>query len=82
MIIIEGRRWFQRTYGNTYHSVSVYDGPELKGRIPFHYGYERAFLQTAAEILGIPYSELCDQMREHPENFHVSVVDVPRRRDL
>lgn len=47
---IEGKRWFQRSYGNTYHTVKIYvDGEILKSEIT--YGYGSHYLQTAAELL-------------------------------
>lgn len=47
---IEGKRWFQRSYGNTYHTVKVFvDGEILKSEIT--YGYGSHYLQTAAELL-------------------------------
>lgn len=36
---ITGRRWFQRTYGNTYFSASALLDGESVGRIDFDYGY-------------------------------------------
>ena len=51
MIIIKARRWFDRTYGNTYHSVQVFDDAKLIGEIPFEYGYGDSYIQTAFEIL-------------------------------
>ncbi len=50
-ITIIGRRWFQKTYGNTYHSVKVYVDGKLIGEEPFTYGYEDHYLQTAHAIL-------------------------------
>lgn len=50
-ITIIGRRWFQRTYGNTYHSVKVYVDSKLIGSKDFTYGYDSSFLQTAHELL-------------------------------
>lgn len=50
-IDIIGRRWFQKTYGNTYHSVIVLvDGAEV-GRVDYKYGFGNAYTQTAFEIL-------------------------------
>ena len=47
---IEGKRWFQRSYGNTYHTVKVFvNGEVLKSEIT--YGYGSHYLQTAAELL-------------------------------
>jgi len=51
MITIEAKRWFQKTYGNTYHSVSVYKDGELIGRVAFRYGYGESYLQSAHQIL-------------------------------
>lgn len=50
MIIIDGRRWFQKTYGNTYHAVTVtIDGQSYQsGR---HYGYGNQYAQTAFDML-------------------------------
>lgn len=50
-ITVIGKRWFERTNGNTYHSVSVYvDGVEI-GCVPFMYGYGDQYIQTAHELL-------------------------------
>lgn len=50
-IVIIARRWFQRTYGNTYHSCRVIvDGVEV-GYTKMTYGYGEQYLQTALEIL-------------------------------
>ncbi len=50
-IKIYGKLWFQRLYGNTYHSVTVIVNNEeilFKG---FTYGYGNQFLQTAVDLL-------------------------------
>ena len=52
-ITIIGRRWFQKTYGNTYHSVKVYVNGKLVGKKDFTYGYDSSFLMTAHELLQI-----------------------------
>lgn len=91
MIIIDGRRWFQKTYGNTYHSVSVtIDGaPALvSGQ---HYGYDDQYLQTAFEMLQragyfkeLSYSEWCSYRydEKNRKKFYITVHDVSRERDL
>jgi hypothetical protein len=92
---IEARRWFQRTYGNTYHSVRVHqDGVVIysSGRT---YGYGEQWLQTACEWLaenGYPaLAERYDNgMRKHCHTQYLrevlkssySVADVARERDL
>lgn len=50
-ITIDARRWFQKTYGNTYHSVKVYVDNELIGTSGKTYGYGDSYLQTAHVIL-------------------------------
>ena len=50
-IIIRGRRWFSRTYGNTYNTVSVeVDGVEVATLAP-EYGYGDYYLQRSADWL-------------------------------
>lgn len=51
MIVIQGRRWFQRSTGNTYHSVYVHEDGELIGSVPFAYGRDAQYLMTALQIL-------------------------------
>lgn len=50
-IDIIAKRWFQSTYGNTYHSVSITIDGKFLDKIDFRYGYDSAYLQTAHEIL-------------------------------
>ena len=79
-----GKRWFQKSYGNTYHTATVIvNGEELKSGIK--YGYENAYLQTAADLLRangyeVPADNLkaFQMMREYPH----SVKDVKRKKDL
>jgi len=98
-IIIDARRWFQKSYGNTYHSVKVYVGNVLVGECPFHYGYGESYLQTAHELLqkagkypttgkrlssgmGKDYYNFRQDMIDKVVPFHVTCVDVARRKDL
>lgn len=84
---IEGRRWFQRTYGNTYHSVRIWiDGKQVVV-LPFQYGYGEGFLQTAIDwpkankhIPGDAEYGTC-YLRETLGGTY-SVIDVTRREDL
>jgi len=50
-LVILARRWNDRKYGNTYHSVKVYVNMNLIGIVKFRYGYEQAFMQTAFDIV-------------------------------
>ena len=54
LIIIDARKWFDRTYGNTYHSVTVTvkhaRKEDLVLRCDFAYGYGEQYLQTAHDL--------------------------------
>lgn len=80
MFIITAKRWVQKSCGNTYHSVTVEqvkdDKIELIGRVPFAYGYGSHYMQTAAEIIGN------DDIYKKPELYHITVIDVNRKKDL
>jgi len=40
-----------KTYGNTYHSVRIFEGNYLLVTLPYQYGYGDQFLQTALDWL-------------------------------
>lgn len=84
---IEGRRWFERTNGNTYHSVRIYQGSAELVYIPFTYGYGDCFLQTAIDWLkdnGHIASDAPYGTRYLRETLGASysVIDVSRKGDL
>lgn len=86
-ITILARRWFDKTWGNTYHSVRVLvDGVEI-GYEPFQYGYGECYLQTAHALLqkngsSIDWSKFQDNMRNNRNKFVIDCCDVGRRKDL
>jgi len=51
VIIIKAKRWFDKTYGNTYHSVQVYKNGKLIGTQPMTYGYGDAYMQSAFDVM-------------------------------
>ena len=84
---IEGRRWFNRGPGNTYHSVRIFkDGAQL-AYLPMQYGYGDQFLQSALDWLkanghapnDARYGTL--YLRE-TLGASYSVADVARKADL
>lgn len=87
MLHIECRRWFQRTYGNTYHSVRIFaDGAQLVF-LPFAYGYGDGCLQTALDWLKANGHAPADAKYGTlylRETLHASysIVDVTRKADL
>jgi hypothetical protein len=82
---VEARRWFQKTYGNTYHSIRIYVNDEQVHHNPCNYGYGDQWLQTAIEWLH--ENGYCDKVfgtqyfREELGGTY-SVADVDRRKDL
>lgn len=84
---IEGRRWFQRTYGNTYHTVRIFIDGDLKYASEREYGYGDQFLQTALDWLKANGYAPADAqygtlyLRETLGGTY-SVVDVTRQKDL
>lgn len=50
-IHVEGRRWFDQVNGNTYHSARVTLDGVLQIAVPFQYGYDEQYLQSALEAL-------------------------------
>jgi hypothetical protein len=89
---VEARRWFQKTYGNTYHSVRIFDEDgNLIACERFTYGYDDQYLQTAYELLkskGVEFATIKDMndflkwSNRQSEGISAFVVDVKRKRDL
>jgi hypothetical protein len=50
-VFIEARLWFDKTYGNTYHSVRVEANGLSVGQVGLTYGYGEQYLQTALDYL-------------------------------
>ena len=88
-IIVVGRRWFERTNGNTYHSAEIYVNGVFVYKIPFTYGYGNQFEHNAFEWLKKNgYIETADKgapsiyCRENGIEYHTTVSDVKRKKDL
>ena len=86
-LVIRGRRWFQKSYGNTYHTVSiVVNGHILKSSIK--YGYGNQYLVTAIDLIrenGYDISENDFEALRMLKSFcknEYEVVDVKRKREL
>lgn len=81
---IYGRRWFQKSYGNTYHTTTVIiNGKEIKSGIT--YGYGNHYLQTAADVLkstGYDIPENKSEAYAMMTKYDHEVVDVKRKKDL
>jgi hypothetical protein len=94
LIMVLGRRWFQKTYGNTYNTASVIiqypDGTTDGTELPMEYGYGSFYMQRAAQWCneqGItPGNEghafLSLWCRENGVQLIDRVTDVQRKKDL
>ena len=89
-IHIHGRRWFERTNGNTYHRTRIYVDGEHVHTTPFAYGYGHHYATTAQQWLAangyLPADRdstclayICDDLGIA---FIDEVDDFPRKRDL
>jgi hypothetical protein len=89
-IEVWGKRWFQKSYGNTYHAVRVYVNDELIGASKIAYGYGDSYLQTAEEVLKkAGYLKLKNQSqslssycREKKINLKYYANDVSKESEL
>lgn len=72
-IYVLARRWFQRSYGNTYHSVTVVWSDDTITKEPFVYGYGEQWKETA-KGMGVDVSEF--------PTWRCKVRDVKRKKDL
>ncbi len=84
---IEGRRWFHRGPGNTYHSVRIFKDGALIVTLPYQYGYGDGYLQTALDWLKA--NNLAPSNAEYGTRYlreelggSYSVIDVTRKGDL
>lgn len=87
-LIVNGRRWFQKTYGNTYNTVEIIVNGESVAQLPKEYGYGEHYLQRAKNWLhengyldGIK-QPLWIHCEDNNIQFNYFVNDVSRERDL
>ena len=96
-LTIVGRRWFQRSYGNTYHTATVYVDGVCIGKTSRQYGYGDQFVQSGFELLESKgYLDACPREKyvhggaeppwvwapRHGITYAYEVIDVTRERDL
>jgi hypothetical protein len=93
-IVINGRRWFQKSYGNTYCTADIFIDGELIHTLPKEYGYGDYYLQAASEWLAdnghVNLEKHANGSREPLwqllDNGEITLVtsvnDVNRERDL
>jgi hypothetical protein len=82
---IVARRWFQKTRGNTYHSVSIIENGHEFARAGCSYGYGDHWMQTALILLSRNTVTLEDApllSDRQPFTIEYQVIDVQRKKDL
>jgi hypothetical protein len=85
---VRARKWFQKTYGNTYHSVRIFVNGEKIGENLFSYGYGEQYKDTALKILVdtgiVPENILKMASYEIREKYNISwdVMDVKTKKEL
>jgi hypothetical protein len=94
-ITITGKRWFQKTYGNTYFSaVGIIDG-DVVVSIPFEYGYGDHYVDCVTREMvkkdllpGIKHYErggteaIWCYCSDRGIKLNYSAADVARKKDL
>ena len=95
-IRIEGRKWFDKRYGNTYFSAVAYVAGEEVAKIPYAYGYGDQYVQEMSDILeqkeiitgrhhysnGVGREPLWQWCRDRNVKFYYNATDVSRKKDL
>lgn len=97
-ITLIARLWFRRGPGTTYHSVEILIDGKMVHRIPYAYGYDRHYEDTAKNwLFQNGYLPGIEMMSSQPDTigeslysycerrkiaYTVSVTDVTRKKDL
>jgi|688.fasta_scaffold04876_11 hypothetical protein len=89
-IFIIGRRWFEKTNGNTYHTSEIYVNNNFVHKISMTYGYGQQYLWTALNWLknNKYLSSISEKdnpsifCRENNIKLNHTVADVGRKKDL
>jgi hypothetical protein len=88
-VVVVGRRWFEKTNGNTYHSAEIYVNGKFAHKIDFTYGYGYQFEYNAWEWLkkngyfkNVSDSSPGRWCRENGIEWSATVADVKRKKDL
>ena len=93
-VVVIGRKWFQKSYGNTYHTAQIIIDGATVHKTPLTYGYGEQYMQSAADWLEdngyMPGREhyphggaemLPMYFRRHNVGVTYEALDVRRERD-
>jgi hypothetical protein len=84
-LFIEGRLWFDKINGNTYHAVRIQANGQVIGQVPMTYGYGDMWQYTALDWLkskGLASQEVRSiyELRKHAEVYITATETL--KRDL
>ena len=95
ILMLVGRRWFNKTCGNTYHSCEIYVDGDCVHKIEFAYGYgdhwqyngmlwldANGYLPGREKRDGTPGEALWRYCERMGIKYSYSCTDVPRKKDL
>lgn len=85
--IITGKKWFDKVYGNTYHSVTIVDTKtnDVVYDSGMTYGYGDQYRYTAMDYLvktGRMNKEDITNHEQNRKHLYFDVSDVSRKKDL
>lgn len=52
-VFIEGRSWFDKTFGNSYWSARIWVNGRVIGQLPFSYGYGSMLVNESLKVLHV-----------------------------
>lgn len=94
-LVLVGRRWFNKNFGNTYHSVEIIADGKPVHKVPYAYGYGDQWEYSARDWLdsngylpgretkeGTPGEALWRYCERVGIQYTRTVVDVQRKKDL
>jgi hypothetical protein len=88
-IMVVGRRWFERTNGNTYHTAEIYVNNEFVHKIDFTYGYgdqyywnSWSWLKANGYVKGSNFESPRIYCEKNKIKWNAAVSDVKRKKDL
>lgn len=77
---IIGRRWFDKNYGNTYHTAEVRQGDVTLAKSKITYGYGEQCLQTGLDML--KELKLVPPSKRNLNGISCVITDVSKEEDL
>lgn len=88
-IEVQARRWFQKSFGNTYFSGELYINEELICSVNFEYGYDEQCIHNLTKLAqkkgALPSDPKLILWRFCSDNnieLLTNIVDVKRKKDL